>query len=309
MRLVRSLLPFEFVALLGITANLVMSIYFDLPFLKLSIEQALAFGVVFTPFIFYVAFAHTASTDSILRNPLTILRLLIALYLCSYCVFNTKAWSHLLHTDYFDTYYQDMDLWLAPLIQFETALSNALQIPINATLYGMLFVLMIMITIPACFSSGATNFFSCGTAYCLNLIIGGLLYCIAPALGPFIFWPTQQWQHTHTALMQGTANFITSTREHAPFTDFSHILGAMPSLHLSVAVTLTYYLFKKNTPAGVAGLLATLYFFIHAKLTGLHYYIDLLIGLLLAYISIKIANKLTLITLTTRSNSTQTKLN
>ena len=87
------------------------------------------------------------------------------------------------------------------------------------------------------------------TALLLNQMIGALAYLVAPALGPFVF---EQGQNAASTLAQ-QAMYRDFLGLHAQGTSwlavhggasFTAPLAAMPSLHVSVACIVSYYMLK-----------------------------------------------------------------
>jgi hypothetical protein len=133
------------------------------------------------------------------------------------------------------------------------------------------------------------------TALLLNLMIGPLTYLIAPAVGPFIFetGPNQAATAAQQAMYaqfsdlvaQGPSWLIAHGGAY-----FTAPLAAMPSLHVSAACIVSYYAIRARSWFAPLMILFAIWIFIDSVVSRWHYLIDLPPGILLAMVSIAIAN-------------------
>jgi hypothetical protein len=289
------ILPTEKVVLCGALLAIFASVVFNLPLVKPGVGAYLVFLVFFLPtyFLFLILIAVFPNLKISSEGAIKIARNYFALFVGCYFCYATKHWSHLLNAGYYDESYKALDVFLAPVLAFETGLNNLLHIPISVESYILAFQLAFYIAFLTCFLAGAQSFYACCAALAINLVVGGFSYSIAPAYGPFTYWPIEQWDDVFIHYVNATAAFKQSAGAVYDSKSFIFSLGAMPSLHISIPFTFTWYMWKANKSAGCAGLLISLYCFVHAKLTGFHYYADLFAGMLLAAIAIWVANWLT----------------
>jgi hypothetical protein len=134
------------------------------------------------------------------------------------------------------------------------------------------------------------------TALLLNLMIGPLAYLLAPAVGPFIF--------------EAGPNHAATAAQHAMYAQFKDLvaegpqwlaahggqyftapLAAMPSLHVSAACIVSYYALRARSWFAPLMVFFALWIFIDSVVSRWHYLIDLPPGILLAAVSILIANR------------------
>jgi hypothetical protein len=134
------------------------------------------------------------------------------------------------------------------------------------------------------------------TALLMNLMIGPLAYLIAPAVGPFIFEAGPN--RAATEAQQAMYAQFTDLVAHGPswLVDhgaqyFTAPLAAMPSLHISAACIVCYYALRARSWLAPLMVFFALWIFIDSVVSRWHYLIDLPPGILLAAVSILIANR------------------
>jgi PAP2 superfamily len=215
-----------------------------------------------------------------------------------YCHFHIKMWMPLLNAQLHDDAYFRIDQDLRPLIdglgRVRAALASVLPAP-DLWYQGAQLGLFI----------GSFWIHGLGdrrwhhhnmTALLMNLMIGPLTYLLAPAVGPFIFeaGPNQ----AATAAQQAMYAQFTDLVAQGPSWLAAHggeyftaPLAAMPSLHVSAACIVCYYVLRARSWFAPLMLLFALWIFIDSVVSRWHYLIDLPPGILLAAVSILIANR------------------
>jgi hypothetical protein len=134
------------------------------------------------------------------------------------------------------------------------------------------------------------------TALFLNLMIGPLAYLLAPAVGPFIFeaGPNRAAtaaQHTMYAQFSDLVTQGPSWLSAHGGQYFTASLAAMPSLHVSAACIVSYYALKARSRFAPLMVFFSVWIFIDSVVSRWHYLVDLPPGILLAAVSIAIANR------------------
>lgn len=292
--LLKYILPVEWVLLFGILIIFIGNRLMGLPLLSPSIFTCMVFFMYFMPSYFVVLLSYRQAKHGKLRDGFYIMRCYFAILFCCYMVYSIKLWSHIISNgQYYDDIYRQFDLFLAPLIDLERKINEALGIPISIDWYTRMYNISFILILITCFYKSARLFHACFAALAINLVLGGVSYSFAPALGPFIYWPSENWEQIHYKYYDSTMLLIQTKGSHLIPDNFIFSLGAMPSLHISITATFVYYAWKTNRMIGVLGVILVIYFIVQSKLTGLHYYADILIGFVLAAISVIAGNKLT----------------
>jgi hypothetical protein len=134
------------------------------------------------------------------------------------------------------------------------------------------------------------------TALLMNLMIGPLAYLVAPAVGPFIFeaGPNRAATEAQQAMYaqftdlvaQGPSWLVDHGAQY-----FTAPLAAMPSLHISAACIVSYYALRARSWFAPLMVFFALWILIDSVVSRWHYLIDLPPGILLAAVSILIANR------------------
>lgn len=206
--------------------------------------------------------------------------------------FNFKAWMPIVNPVLYDNLYAKIDS-LLPIASTLESISRMLNLNrTGPTLYHGLFVLMFFFSFIIHLSFDSfINFRKVVVGTCLILLLGSLSYWIAPAIGPFI-------------LKESTLSSFSGYQEHMyslylslkstgipPIGYFTNAPAAMPSLHVANSFFFLS-MAKKNIP-----ILSMIYFVLFGYIvivavgSGWHYFIDLIGGLILSLIVIKIIDK------------------
>lgn len=221
-------------------------------------------------------------------------RQMLALALIVYLHFNFKLWAQLVNPSRFDDLYLAIDQalpWLMQLIGF----LNLGFTPLKTVLpdaYHDVFVAMFLATFLCLAATHRSRAFEQSLlAIAWVLILGGLAYLPAPALGPFLY---DADLGSHASFIQQDMlgfmrRFTTSNGQDYERGNFIMPLAAMPSLHIAHAFVLLYYAWKNLRWLGYAYLPLFLFLLTEAITSHWHYLIDLPAGLLIALLGIKVA--------------------
>lgn len=206
--------------------------------------------------------------------------------------FNFKAWMPILNSHSFDSFYYEIDSIL-PIVEWLDSLGKYMNFNgLSSNLYSSIFFAMFMFSFifHAAFDN-FRNFRKVVTGTCAILLIGGLSYSIAPAVGPFIFENSQLdgFYEIQNSMYLAYINFA----EYGviPMGYFGKSPAAMPSLH--TANSLFFLLSAKHSLPWLAIIYTPIFIFIIiiAVASKWHYAIDLVFGALLAYFVYWMMNK------------------
>ena len=215
-----------------------------------------------------------------------------------YCHFHIKMWMPLLNVRLYDDTYFQIDQHLRPLLEGLGRLRAAVASVLPAADFWYqgaqlgLFVGSFWIL-----GLGDRRWHHQNmTALLLNLMIGPLAYLVAPAVGPFIFeaGPNRAATEAQQAMYAQFTDLVAQgpswlAAHGAQY--FTAPLAAMPSLHVSAACIVCYYTLRARSRFAPLMVLFATWIFINSVVSRWHYLIDLPPGILLAVVSITIANR------------------
>lgn len=299
-RLVRSLSPIELVAFATLAVSLLLVYGCGLRW-YLPSAGASAFATEHYIYPMLLALSILFWRNSRRRQvpvPVLVLqgvRFVLSYSLIIYLHFNLKLWAHLANSSRWDIFYELSDEMLAPVVQalgwlhrlWEGGLAHW------PGAYHDVFVAMFVVSLLA-HSLGRRNgrdLSEVATAIALILSIGGLAYMATPAWGPFVFG---MGTNPLATKIQGDMVFFTYRFANSGGTfyeggNFIMALGAMPSLHAAHSLTLFLYAWKRLRWLGWCYLPAVLFIITEAVSAKWHYVVDLLVGVLLALLCIRLA--------------------
>jgi hypothetical protein len=219
-------------------------------------------------------------------DPFVMLRLLPFMLLVLLLHFNFKAWMPLVNGRLYDDAYQGIDLRLAPVVDSFLAARTfvAAHAPFNVNpLYHGLFVGMFFLSTSVhalADTPRRQREFILGL--CLILLLGGVGYWAAPAVGPFVH--RQGLNPISVEVQRGMLAMFDHVREtrSLPPGYFAAPPAAMPSLHIGHALFML--LFAVRSARWLALLYVPVFgwFVVESVAAGWHYLIDLPVGAALA---------------------------
>lgn len=256
---------------------------------------ALVFTVLLSPY-----FARIHSNRSLLPSILIYGRLGVALAIAVFLHFNLKLWIPLVNPLTYDQIYMSWDQRLPAILD----LFNGIYIQLPTSFLGMnnlyheIFVLMfgLSFVIHGLRNSHSGEAVITGTL--LILILGGITYMFAPALGPFIYFPVhEEIQHIMWGFNQ---RFVETGGKFYKPEFFTAGLAAMPSLHAAHVVMLFIFAWREVRWLGLLYIVPVAYIFIAAIALKWHYLIDIPFGILLGWVCWRLAIWFTATSLETR---------
>jgi hypothetical protein len=206
------------------------------------------------------------------------------------CHFNLKLWLPHINPLLWDDLYWQTDVALRPLIDLCFALRTAIapMVPLDSNFYMISFVAMFYISF--CFHAltSPRDFRTLFLAALFFQGMGAIAYLMAPALGPFLYetgiepLQTDAQQSMLASYHANTSNGAEWIATHGA-THLTVGLAAMPSLH--TGGSFLFLLFAWRYARLLVPLYAMLFTFISvdAVASRWHYFIDLPVGMLLAY--------------------------
>lgn len=206
------------------------------------------------------------------------------------CHFNLKLWRPLINPVNWDAFYWQTDSWLRPVVDLCFALRKALLpiVPADSNLYMTAFIAMFYISF--CFHAlrSARDFRTLFLAALIFQGAGALAYLVMPALGPFLYETGLEPAQTsaQAAMLGSYRDIVAGGAAWIAQNGGTHItvgLAAMPSLH--TGGSFLFLLFAWRHAPALVPLYLMLFGFItiDAVASRWHYFIDLPVGMLLAW--------------------------
>lgn len=205
------------------------------------------------------------------------------------CDFQFKAWMPLVNPHRFGPLYEDVDRHLSPVVALCThfvAWMAGMGMNVSAAYHGC-FVLLFFV----CFGLHALYDSPTGQRQVMLgvgwiLVLGGISYWLAPAVGPFIY---RHGADAHATLIQQHMwhkfNFVVQTHQ-IPAGYFLLPPAAMPSLHVAHTVFFVWMLRRISPRLSLLFVPALLWFMVSAVGLAWHYILDIPAGILLARFAI-----------------------
>lgn len=211
--------------------------------------------------------------------------------------FFLKLWEPLVRSVSYDRVYEAIDRacfgWVNPLIDWR---ARSLQFHWVNHLYYGLFIGMFLVSLVVHIARGRPEFRRVFVASLLVQALGGALYLVVPAAGPFLYHPSanaviaaaqQAFSAARHAELAGGVNWA---RVHTG-QYLIYGLGAMPSLHAAASFVFLYYAWRHVRWLGAAYTPVFGWILFEAMASRWHYGIDLAVGVALACGCIAISNR------------------
>lgn len=212
--------------------------------------------------------------------------------LCSFSVFahfNFKAWVPLVNPLLFDYELNKIDLYVR-IPEFARRLRVSLDVASGLDLgflYHGLFVFLFFL----CFlfvgmRGGTSEVRRLNYSMCFVLLLGGVLYWVLPALGPFVYFGGNGAQ-----LYMEHLNDQIRISGAIPDGFFIQGMAAMPSLHLAHATVFVLHALRASPRVSVIFVAGWLWFFIESMASGWHYFADIPVGVMLGCLAVLASNR------------------
>lgn len=241
-------------------------------------------------------FCRSLRKEATRQDIVLLLKLQLFVIFTVFVHFNFKAWMPLVNPRFYDPLYHRLDLSvptvlaLLHVVRFFVAERLPFSLDFAYHHFFMLFFFF-SFSLHILFDT-ANHLRQLVLAVCLVLLIGGICYWLAPAVGPFIF---KEGVNEHSTLAQqhmlARFNHVLNTGALPPGY-FAAPPAAMPSLH--IAHTLVFIFFAWRHLKAVLPLYLPMGFWllIESVCSAFHYLIDLPAGLLVGAGSIYLAVRL-----------------
>lgn len=216
------------------------------------------------------------------NDPLLMLKLLPFVVLVIFLHFNFKAWMPLVNPYSYDEHYQRLDDWAWPLrdgfLSIRQAIADKVTVDMNHAYHGLFVALFFLsISLHAILDTPRRQR-QLILGLCLILLLGGVGYWVAPAVGPFLYREgvnplSTDAQHHMLAMFHQV-----SASGQLPPGYFTAPLAAMPSLHIAHALFLTLFAARMLRCLLLLYLPVFLWIVVASVASGWHYLIDLPMG-------------------------------
>ncbi|WP_193370501.1 phosphatase PAP2 family protein [Pelagibius marinus] len=219
--------------------------------------------------------------------------------LATYFHFSLKTWVQLINPNLYDASYMAVDRAFYPVIELFNWIRSSYftAVPNTDAWYQAAFLLMFICG----FCSLAVTRNPVYSRFCvgvlLTICLGALSYLVAPALGPFLYEQGLNARATeaqagmlwaHEQVMREGMSWIA---EAGP-SYFTGGLAAMPSLHMTHALVMSWFMIRARSLLIPFFLLICFWVVIESVVSRWHYLIDLPVGALLAVFIIWLTNRL-----------------
>lgn len=278
---------------------LLLSAALSLPILLPSIERAEFVGIHYLyPLIGIGVWAVFASIGRRKALPHTFLIAFPCYALVQWAYFNIKLWMPYINPVSFDQIYWEIDQHCRPLVEmtFYIRRATAWLIPLNGNFYIVGFIMMFYVSF--CFHALRTpeKFRIVFLSALFFQGLGTLAYIPFPALGPFLFEPgvNEMMTAAQADMLEFHDNIVRQGRGWLGVNGPANMtagLAAMPSLH--AGGSFLFFLLAWRHARILLPLYTPLMFYIlvAAVATRWHYLIDLPVGMILARVSVALAEK------------------
>lgn len=220
------------------------------------------------------------------KNWRQVILLFLFLVISVFFHFNFKSWAPIINPKNYDPvlqYFDDILVFPKLIRDVRFDIYNSLSFNLNF-LYHNLFVMNFFIINLVMAYKGFENLRSLNLSIALVLLLGGVLYWVFPASGPFIFFNNPYFEVDLLQMtMLGSYQEIRNTGV-IPDGFFVSGLAAMPSLHLAHATVFLIYSMSLNIYFKILFVLSWIVFFIDSMALGWHYFIDIPVGILLGFL-------------------------
>lgn len=232
----------------------------------------------------------------LLSTDLTLMGLFL---LATYFHFSFKTWVQVINPNLYDAQYFAVDQALRPVIDaLYWVRGNLLSAVPNADAwYQAAFLLMFISGFCALAVTRHPVYPRFCVAVLLGMCLGALAYLPAPALGPFIYEAGINLQATDA--QAGMLWAHEQAREYgmvwiadAGPSYFTGALAAMPSLHISHTLTMTWFIFQARSPLAPLFVIICLWVVVESVASRWHYLIDLPAGVLLTALVVWLTTRL-----------------
>lgn len=212
--------------------------------------------------------------------------------------FHLKLWVPHINPYLYDGFYWQLDEAMRPLVDACMAARRAMSfvVPMDSNFYMIGFIGLFYISFYYHAFVTPDKFRQLFLAALLFQGLGGLAYMVFPALGPFLYEPgiDAAASGSQKSMLEFYRNSVAGGADWLALKGGSHLtagLGAMPSLH--TGGSFLFFLFACKHGRVLVPLYALILAFIlvAAVSTRWHYVIDVPVGLALAWLSLRLAEK------------------
>lgn len=294
------LLPVEWFILISISVCTSLSIINDLRWFMPNVESfsfALNhyIGPLFPIFSFFVFMAifNFERRKYFKEQLFYTMRMSIIIFVSIFIHFNLKLWAPIVNPTRYDNLYYAIDrsifFWLIEWLESAHKWMPSEFLGMSNPYHG-LFVMMFTFSFTLHGIKSRLSSEAVVTAAVLMMVLGAFSYMVAPALGLFVFEPSQHpgVYIAQESMLRFHYAFVSSYGLHYEPAYFTAGLAAMPSLHAANAVM--FWLCAWRDIRWLAFLYTPVVFYILVEAVSLkwHYIIDLVAGIVLGWFCYRI---------------------
>ncbi|MCI4589017.1 phosphatase PAP2 family protein [Sphingobium sp. BYY-5] len=288
------------ISLAMLAAMLLFSVVFRLPIIFPAGERAAYVGIHYLyPLIgvgIWGIFAYFGQKKALARTFLIALPCYVVVL---FAHFNIKLWIPHINPLVYDELYWSIDQYFRPVVDICMAMRRMMAsfIPYESNFYMVGYIAMFYCSF--CYHAVRTPeaFSELVIAALLLQVIGTLAYLVAPAGGPFIY--EQGLDPIVTNGQKSMLDFYQHSVAEGPVwlernggVAFTVGLAAMPSLHTAAACLFLGFAWRHGRILLPLYGFLTFFIMVTAVATRWHYLIDLPVGVLIAWVSLMVAKKL-----------------
>jgi hypothetical protein len=271
--------PLEVTAATGLLSYALAIFFTDSPSLKASMGTVGLFLLYFVPPLAFITMQQRKWEHRI--SVVALWRIMPSLLALCYCIYAFKHLPHVTDRFYHDDWMLMIDRWVAPMTEMERAFWGLFGASPHFETYIFMFMMLFWVSLPLAAKRGAQHFKILVLAIGLNLLFGGWLYNLFPAMGPYLQWPREEWRPLLAYMHDNTVRYRESMGQDYSPEEFVYIICAWPSLHVSLALVMAWQCWRTSRLMGVIAGFVLAYFLSHSRLVGFHYFIDVPAGIAL----------------------------
>lgn len=222
-------------------------------------------------------------------------RIWILFYMVLIVESNIKINVPLINSHLYDSLYHQFDMLVKPFGSAIIILRDFIQGFIDlGKIYVYLYEALFLLTFIILYWKKPKFFRPMYFATIFTILVGAVLYCAMPAIGPFYYSPSPSpyVQDTVSEMWMRYNMYRITNGEFYTYAMVVQGVAAMPSLHVANTLVFLYFIYKYAKKWTWLYLISFVYIFIDAMYTKYHYSLDVIIGFILGLISIYIAEKI-----------------
>lgn len=208
---------------------------------------------------------------------------------------NIKINVPLINNNLYDEIFRNLDVYVKYLFGFIINFFDWIQTKFDfGAIYVRQYQMLYLITFIIIYWKKPKYFRIMFFSVILTLLIGTIIYCFLPAIGPFYYSssPSSFVQQEQNAMLMKYNLYRISNGEFYTFSLVIQGIAAMPSLHVAETFIFLYFIYKYSKKWLFLYIPCFLYFFTEAMYVKYHYSVDVIAGIILAIACIYLSSKI-----------------